>query len=387
MASTLIAVFGQPDRLLGEMLSAAGAKLQTLPMTALVAVAGQSHGPLPEVAVIDLRGEGALPPAVALLRRQHRHVGIVILASTMDPSLMLEAMRAGVNEFVAEPLTSASVIAALQRVMAPASDKTVEGEVFALVGAKGGVGTTTIAVNVATALSRIARTKSLLLDLHLANGDAALFLGAEPRFSTSDALENIHRMDAAYLSGLVTTTKSGVHLLASAERPVPPVDRPEKVRDLIAFGAQHYRYIVLDVPRSDMTMLDSLEQAASITVVANQELPTVRRAGALALTLRQRYGKERVGVVINRFDKSADINREDVERVIGGSVRHVIPSDYRIALEGLNKGQPIVVENGNRLAGSLASLARELARLESVQPAKKEERPAGLFGRLATSRS
>ena len=135
-----------------------------------------------------------------------------------------------------------------------------------------------------------------------------------------------------------------------------------------------------------MTMLDSLETASGIVVVANQELATVRRAGALALALRQRYGKDRVSVVINRFDRGAEIGREDVERVIGGSVRHVIPSDYRIALEGLNKGQPVVVENHNRLAGSFSALARTLAGIESTSEAKAE-RSVGLFARLGVARS
>jgi pilus assembly protein CpaE len=367
------------------MLDVSGANIRTQGIEALAALAGSASSPLPDAAIIDLREAAELPAAVAILRRQHPNVGVVILASKMDPALMLDAMRAGVNEFVAEPLSAAALVAAVQRVVVKRGPK-AEGQVFAFVGAKGGVGTTTVAVNVTTALSKVTRSKSLLVDLHLAHGDAALFLGAEPRFSVSDALANIHRMDESYLSGLVTTTRAGVHLLASAERPVATVAEPASVRELIAFAAQHYPHTVLDVPRSDMTMLDSLELASSIIVVANQELATVRRAGALALTLRQRYGKDRVGVVINRFDRNAEIVREDVERVIGAAVRHVIPSDYRIALDGLNKGQPVVVDNHNRLAGSFTSLARLLAGLESPTPAK-EARAVGLFGKLGIARA
>jgi pilus assembly protein CpaE len=299
---------------------------------------------------------------------------------------MLEAMRAGVTEWVAEPVTDSTLAAAVQRVIAQRTPKTAAGQVFAFIGAKGGVGTTTVAVNVATVLAKASRGKALLVDLHLAHGDTAIFLGVEPRFSIADAIENIHRMDEAYLRGVVTTTKSGLHLLPSAERPVPAVANADSVRELISCGADHYRYVVLDVPRSDMTMLDSLELAAGIIVVGNQELATVRRAGALALTLRQRYGKDRVSVVINRFDRGAEIAREDVERVTGGTVRHVIPSDYRVALEGLNKGQPVVVENGTRLAGSFAALAKTLAGLEGTSE-PKPERSVGLFGRLGVARS
>jgi pilus assembly protein CpaE len=385
-SSIAVTVFGRPDRQLGEMLGVSGARLQSQPLDGLAALAASAAAPLPDVVIVDLRTETILPGSVALLRRQHPNVGVVILASTLDPTLMLEAMRAGVHEFLAEPVTANALVAAVRRVMVQPVTSVPEGQVFAFVGAKGGVGTTTVAVNVATALSQVARGKSLLVDLHVAHGDAALFLGVEPRFTTADALENIHRMDQAYLGGLVTTAKGGLHLLASAERPVAPVGDPVKVRELVAFGAHHYRYVVLDVPRSDMTMLDSLELASSIIVVANQELATVRRAGALAQTLRQRYGKDRVGVVMNRYDRRAEIGQEDVERAIGGPIRHLIPSDYRVALDGLNKGQPVVVENHNQLAGSFTSLARLLAGLEPATAAR-EERSARLFGRLGMARS
>ena len=135
---------------------------------------------------------------------------------------MLEAMRAGVNEWVADPLTAAELNAAIERVTLDSHVASVQGQIFAFVGAKGGVGTTTIAVNVATALAQAANDeRTLLMDFHLSYGDAAVFLGAEPRFSVADAMENTHRLDEAFFESLVVQTKAaGVHLLASAERAV-----------------------------------------------------------------------------------------------------------------------------------------------------------------------
>src|SRR5512139_2692663 len=125
------------------MLEGSGGSVQSQPHDALVALAVTPDGPVPDAAIVDLRGEGDLPPGVALLRRQHPQVGVVIAASRMDPSLMLEAMRAGVNEFIAEPLTSAALLGAVQRVVTR-EQQAAEGHVFAFVGAKGGVGTTTV---------------------------------------------------------------------------------------------------------------------------------------------------------------------------------------------------------------------------------------------------
>ena len=390
-----IVIVGSASQQITELLRESGAHVSSASIEELPTLV--RTGVPPDAVIVDLRGRASLPAELMNLKRQHPSVGVVIVATALEPAMMLEAMRAGVNEWVPEPLTAAgvigavqrvtAVIAAVQRLTAEHAPKGADGRVFAVVGAKGGVGTTTVAVNVAAALARVAPRRSLLVDLHLAHGDAALFLGVEPRFTTADVLENIHRLDEAYLRGVVATSGGGLQVLASADRGggTPPAST-EPVRNLIEFTARHYDYVVLDVPRSDMTMLDSLDRAANILLVANQELATVRRAGALALTLRQRYGKDRVDLVINRFDRTADIAREDVERVTGTTVRHVIPSDYRVALDGLNKGRPVVIENHNRLAGAFSSLAQKLAGLDAPKPAKDERTP-GLLGRLGIART
>jgi pilus assembly protein CpaE len=375
-----IIIVGSNDRQLQEMLRTAGGSITMQSMEALATLAHPSAA-APDALIVDLREDSAFPPALATFKRHHPTAGVVIVARQLDPALMLEAMRAGVSEWLVDPLAASSLTAAIDRVVSQRVVKGTMGQVFAFVGAKGGVGTTTTAVNVATALGSNAPRKTLLMDLHLTHGDAALFMGVEPKFSVADALENSHRLDEAFFRGLVTHAKGGVDLLASSERTATAAPDVTAVRHLIEFAAQHYQYVCLDVPRSDVTVLDSLELASSIIVVANQELATVRRAGPLVLALRQRYGKERVGVVVTRFDKHAEIQREDIERVTGGAVRHIIPSDYRLALGSLNKGQPLVVENHNRLAASFMSLASLLAGLETQKPSSSAK-PSGIFGRL-----
>jgi pilus assembly protein CpaE len=256
----------------------------------------------------------------------------------------------------------------------------VQGQVFAFVGAKGGVGTTTLAVNVATALARASEERTLLIDLHLAYGDAAVFLGAEPRFSVVDALDNTHRLDQAFFESLVVPTKSRVQLLASADRGTHAADLG-RTGTLLNFAAAHYRYTFLDMPRSDAAGLDALEAVSTMFLVANQELATVRNAGRIATALRQRYGKDRLRVVLTRFDKQAEIGQEDVERVIGLPVKHVVPSDYRAAVQALNKGRPIALDTANRLSDAFRAMAADLGgiRLEESVEAQKG---SSIFGRL-----
>jgi pilus assembly protein CpaE len=337
----------------------------------------------PDIVFIDVRGQNRLPTMLAPLKRKHPSLNVILIASAIDGSLMLEAMRAGVNECVAEPLAQADVSAAINRLLgqrAPAA----AGSVFAFVGAKGGVGTTTMAVNVATSLATPSGRGALLIDLHLVYGDAAVFLGAGARFSIVDAVENLHRFDSAFFNSLLARTASGVDLLASADRPSgKPID-PKRLASVVEFAATQYPYTVLDVPRSDATALDSLDQASTIVVVANQELATVTNAGRMSAALRARYRKAKVMTVINRSDRRSEIGHQDIERAVGGVISFLVPSDYRRALHAIHKGRPLALDNHNELSASFKALAQELAGVKRERPA---ERTTGLIGRLAGRRS
>ena len=159
---------------------------------------------------------------------------------------------------------------------------------------------------------------TLLIDLHVANGDAAVFLGAEPRFSIVDALENTHRLDEAFFRGLIVKTKCG-----------------RRSAGLVRSGAWSRRWTSgasgrcsssrrATIATSCSTSRDPTPRSstrsrgvAQIVVVANQELATVRSASRMATTLRQRYGKDKLSVVISRADRLAEIGHEDVERAVG----------------------------------------------------------------------
>jgi pilus assembly protein CpaE len=374
---------GSTDRQLEDILRACG--MINAPVSgAELATLAQPGTKQPDVLVVDLRGHAHLPAALPILKRQHPSTGVLIVADRLEPALLLEAMRAGVTELVAAPLVANEIDAAISRLAVQRSVTPDSGTALVFVGAKGGVGTTTVAVNVATTLGRLVPGSTLLVDLHVANGDAAVFLGAEPRFSIVDALENTHRLDEAFFRNLIVKTKAGVDLLSSSERVmVSPLD-VRRIRTLLEMAERHYRYVVLDIPRSDAAVLDALEGVRQIVIVANQELATVRSASRMAATLRQRHGKDKLTVVMSRPDRLAEIGHEDVERAVGVKVKHTIPSDYRRALEALNKGRPLALENQNELSASLERLARSLAGLEKPSGATKAAKGFTLFGSRKT---
>jgi pilus assembly protein CpaE len=367
------------DRGLEQLLGACGMRAtrgSAADLSALVHQTAQQ----PDVILVDTRGGRSIPPSMAAVKRQHPGVGFLIVASESDPSVMLEALRAGATEFLHEPITATALEQAISRLVAHRASPSVAGEVFAFVGAKGGVGTTTVAVNVATALAKVAPSGTLFADLHLAHGDAALLFGAEPRFSIVDALENTHRFDEAFFRGLVTPTKSAAALLASSDRALVEHAGIQNFRAVVEFAAQLYRYVVLDVPTSDVAALDALDATSRIVVVTNQDLSAVRNASRLASSLRQRYGRDRILVIVNRSDKQAEINQSDIEKVVDSKVTHMITSDYRLALQALNNGRPLALDNHNKLAAGFRSLAKDLAKVDPEPQLTASG--GGLFGRL-----
>jgi pilus assembly protein CpaE len=376
---TQIAILSTDPRL-DDMLRASGLKSSRIEAADLAAYARATEAP--QVVVVDVRGRDQLPAGLAAFRKQHPGAGLVLLVSTLDPRLMLEGMRAGVNECLPEPVAAKALEDAVRRVLTNVAPQTA-GQVFAFVGAKGGVGTSTLAVNTATALGRIAKGQVLLMDLHVGHGDAAVFLGVEPRFSIIDAMENVHRVDESFFAGIVEKTEAGVHLLASSARPIHgPLDS-RRARTLLDMAAQTYQMTVLDLPRSEALGLDALDVATTIVVVTSQEIASLRHAAVIADTLRGRFGATRVKVVINRFQRDSVIAHADIERAIGAPVKHLIPSDYRSAVEALNAGRPVVLETDGRLSAAFQAFAKDLAGVAK----ERVERPSGMLARLAWRRA
>jgi pilus assembly protein CpaE len=319
-----------------------------------------------------------------MLRRQHPHTGVVIIARALDPALLVDAMRAGVNEVVAEPFGQHDLESAIERVCGQAAG-TETGEVIRVRRCQGGVGTTTVAVNMATTLGHLSKPgRALLIDLHQSGGDAAIFTGAEPRFSIVDAIENTHRLDESFLRTLVTAFAPGTDLLASSERAAARLDR-EKTRRVVEVAASFYKYTIIDLARSDTAVLDGLDLLKTIYIVVNQELATVEECHALdrdaAAPLRPRQGQHRAHAL--------GPSCRHRPRGCGEGPRHqhrayVSERTTESRCRRLNKGRPLALENHNALSASFRKFAQDFSGLRHKPDPVKS---SGLFGRLAPKRA
>ena len=255
-----------------------------------LATLAQPGASQPALVILDIRDRPTLSPTVAMLRRQHPTTGVVIVAASLEPALMLDAMRAGVTEFLTAPVTAPDLSAAITRVAA-ATAPTVSGEVFAFLGAKGGVGTTTVATNVATVAVAASQW-------HRRSSSTCIWPTETPRCTWEPSRGSRSSTRSKTCTG--STRPSSVDWSDTPEagsRCWPrPIGRAQRRWTLRASGRSsrrrrgHYRYVVLDVPRSDV-MIDALEPSARIVIVANQELAAVRGShaavGCAAATVRQ----------------------------------------------------------------------------------------------------
>jgi pilus assembly protein CpaE len=195
----------------------------------------------------------------------------------------------------------------------------------------------------------------------------------------------MQRLDEAFFRGLVAHSKWGLDLLAAAVRVLSGHLDPGRLRTLIDFAVRYYRAVVLDVPRGDTSALDALEAASSIFVVVNHELPTLSSAYRLVSRLRQKYGSDRISLLVNRSDRQSDISLSDIEKAVNAKVKHVFPSDYKTALAAANQGQP-VVRSDSRLASSVQELVRALTTPEKPSSPTLDD-TRRMFGWLTPKRT
>jgi len=346
-------------------------------------------GTSPEIVIVDLGDDPALGIKLAHFLAGASSPSYRIIASgpTLEAELLLELMRGGITEFLPKPVTPEEVREAVRRIKpsnisGSAGAATTLGEIYAFFGAKGGSGATTLATNLAIVLHRLTRKKTLLVDLDMELGEASLLLGIQPRFNFVDLIQNFHRVDAGLLASYIERHESGVHLLSAPFHPDrAQVVSADQIRRILQYLKQHYEYIVIDVSKSftPVTMA-AFEQADRIFLTTTVDLPSLRNVQrALPMLQRVTRGdKERIRLLLNRFEKGGEVTTKEVERSIGLPVYSTLSNDFEAVMRSLNTGKPVVL-NGN------SPYSQDLDKLGTLITGVSIQRTAtGAFQRLTS---
>src|SRR5919112_2748790 len=348
----------------------------------------------PDLVVVDIRSDASSGmAAIERLRATSAGLAIFAVAAAAEPELILQAMRAGANEFfpwgAAEGTqearaTEESFHGAVRKTAARREAASAGAKppcvTHAFLGAKGGAGTTTVAVNCGVELARLTKRPTVVVDLKACLGEVALFLGVRPRFTVLDAIENLHRLDKNFLTELVAKHKSGLDILAGSEQ----FDRPgaqdaSAIEELLRVLARTYDYIVIDAGKLiNACAVAALYAADTVFLVANPDVPSIRNAQRLVDRVRQLgAGSERVKVLLNRTTDQHLIAPKQIETALGYGIHHSFSSDYRTVSTALNSGVPLTLTNHSEISAQFGSFTKQLLGLEEPKP-EPERRKAFL---------
>ncbi len=309
-------------------------------------------------------------------------VTVMVYSQKSDSELLVRCMRAGAREFLAYPLDAnvvaeALVRAAARRPVVKTSKKTA-GRLLTFIGAKGGAGATTVACNFAVALAQDPNQKTLLIDLDLPLGDAALNLGIAAEYSTINALQSANRLDASFLSQLLVKHSSGVSVLAAPGKFIPYEASDEAIDRLFEVARQDFDNVVVDWgSRLDFSGTSVLKESSTIYLVTQAGIPELRNSNRLIQQFFQ-GPSPRLEIVINRYEPRAlGVAEEHITKALTRPAQWKIPNDYPSVRKMQINATPLALADS-----PIARLIKQMARAATGHSETTSSKKKGfsLFG-------
>ena len=308
---------------------------------------------------------------------------IFLILPRTEPEVLLQAMRSGAREFFTMPVNREDVVQALlkfkekNRSIASSEKSRKKGKIINIVGSKGGIGTTTLAVNFAASLldSPGPRKSVALIDMNLLFGDIPLFLDIESAFNWGEVAKNISRLDSTYLMSILSKHSSGLYFLPSPTKiDGVHVASSEIIRKLLHLMQKDFDYIVIDSGQSlDEMSLKVLELSDTVLVNSILSLPCLVNVKRLVETFR-RLGypaDEKVKVVINRYHKNSLISLKEAEKGIAKRIYWQVPNDFQTTISAINQGKTLADVAGK---ADITQNIRELVSKVTQRPETEKEK-------------
>jgi pilus assembly protein CpaE len=300
---------------------------------------------------------------------------LIAHSSSQDHQVLLQAMRAGCNDFMGPEFDEAALSEALVRInqqwTAKAAHSGELGSVLTFFGAKGGVGTTTLAVHIAIYLVQIHQKKTLLIDNHPQLGHACIYLGIDgSRYNFHELVRNLSRLDSELLRGYIATHASGLEVLSSPDLcGGRKATDPESMAQTLDFLRSEYDYVIVDCPNSlDDTNLAVIDASNRVFVVATPEIGAVRDLSRHVDVLSQNEANaEKIKVVINRFSAQHAVSVEQIEKAIRLPIAFKLPNSYAEVTRAGILGEPISYKAKSEFAGQLHKWVNNLVGSTSTQ--------------------
>lgn len=358
--------FSAPERV--ETLAAAAARLRTQAF---------------DLVILPIGGAG--PEVLSLIEHDIRPIAPFIIATAADATqeLILGALRAGIPEFVPVPIKAEELDVALRRLMRRMDPTpSTRGMVVAVYSAKGGLGTSTVAVNLAASIAHEQpAARVALVDFVVVGGDVRVILDLKPSYDIGDLVLKVDRIDGELLSSLMTPGPAGMLILPSSDRPeVQDLIEGAATSTILAQLRAHFHFVVLDLEHylGERT-IGALDVADRIVLVTQLSVPALRSTQrTLDLFNRLGYPPTKVLVVVNRSNAESALTIGDAETVLGRPISAKLPNDFSACAEAMTKGIPVLEhESGSALAGGFRHLAATIAGTPNVPDAASNGAESG----------
>jgi pilus assembly protein CpaE len=338
----------------------------TLKSLQRVTIVNSQGAGLPDVVIMEIGSD--FKSDLELIKSAQRSPScpqFFLTSSHMSAEVLQQAMKMGIREFFSEPIEEAEVRAAFRRrkeYVSERAGKAQYGKVISVLGSRGGIGSTMIAVNLAVSLAQSGDdNKVALADLNLAYGDTSLFLNIEPVHTISEVAKNVRRLDPVLLMNILTRHPSGVYVLP------PPNDlrdaesvTADRVEAILNLMREIFDHVVVDASRLlDPETIATLNISETVLLVTQLDLPAIKNAKRLLdLWSSLGYEQSKIKLIINRYQSRSDVSLEDAEKVLEQRTFWRIPNEYRSVMSSINQGTSLILTaHKSKLTKSLMDLA------------------------------
>jgi len=312
----------------------------------------KSDDPLkPDLRIFEINGNPEEFNLIQSLLNTGKLHEIFLTSEKTDPEMLMQAIRMGVKEFFPQPIKRSDVEQALirfkeRRAHAAPVTHQKSGKLISVLGSKGGVGTTTISVNLAVTLAEQENERSVaILDMNTLFGEIPLFLDISPKYHWGEITKNIKRLDDTFLMNVLSKHSSGIHVLPSPgylnghQAPSPDI-----MERLLVLMKHMFDYVIIDCGQStDETALKTIQMSDEVLLISVLSLPCLANANKLLRSFIDLgyLRKERIKVVLNRYTKNSEISLQDAKKGIGHDISWIIPNDYGTTMSAINNGKPL----------------------------------------------
>lgn len=307
---------------------------------------------------VDLPGEEGVAVA-EVFTLEFPKSGIILLTNSDSKRVLRYGLRIGAKEVINFPIEDDKLFRLLTRVVQRETEReqlyTVEKKVkpqfktISIFSTKGGVGKTTIALNLAISIRKLTGKRTVLVDLDLMSGNVGLMAGISTKISIRDVIDELANIDAESLDNYCIRHESGLQILPAPPNPeAAAFIRSEDIEKVLGLLSETYNYIIIDSPNYfHDTVIPGLEMANEILMVSTLDLVSIHNMKQCMEMLMNLNLKNKVRIVLNRVGYTGGIKVKDLEEQLGMPIYSVIPNFEKLAINAVNLGSPIVVSSRN----------------------------------------